>query len=47
MPEPAKDPLFDSIKSEPEFDQIMNELEAKYREEQVRLSRWLEENDLL
>ena len=40
-------PLFDSIRDEPEFQQIVSEMEAKYQKEHERVRQWLEENDLL
>ena len=39
------DPLFDSIRSEPEFQQILKEVENKYQSEHDRVKKWLEEND--
>lgn len=41
------DPLLDSIREEPEFQQIVLELEARYQVEQERVRLWLEENDPL
>jgi TolB-like protein/AraC-like DNA-binding protein/Tfp pilus assembly protein PilF len=41
------DPLFNSIRDEPEFQQIVKEVEAKYEEEHERVRQWLEENDML
>jgi TolB-like protein/Tfp pilus assembly protein PilF len=41
------DPLFDSIRDEPEFQQIVREAEAKYQAEHERVRKWLEENDML
>jgi len=41
------DPLFDSIKDEPEFQQIIIDLEAKYNAEHERVRKWLEEQGLL
>ena len=41
------DPLFDNIRDEPEFQQIVRDLEAKYQAEHERVRQWLEENDLL
>ena len=41
------DPLFDSIRDEPEFQQIVGEVEAKYQTEHERVRQWLEENDML
>lgn len=41
------DPLFDSIRNEPEFHQIVRDIEVKYRAEHERVRRWLEENKML
>jgi len=41
------DPLFDSIRGEPEFQQIIKDVEAKYQTEHERVRQWLEENDML
>jgi len=41
------DPLFDSIREEPEFQQIVRDIEAKYQAEHERVRQWLEENDML
>ena len=41
------DPLFNSIRDEPEFQQIVREIEAKYQAEHKRVRKWLEENDML
>ena len=41
------DPLFDSIRDEPEFQQIVSDVEAKYQVEYERVRKWLEENDML
>ena len=38
------DPLFDPIREEPEFNQILQDLEAKYQAEHERVRQWLEEN---
>jgi len=40
-------PLFDSIRDEPEFQQIARDLEAKFQAEHERVGKWLEENDML
>ncbi len=40
-------PLFDSIRDEPEFQQIVKDVEAKYQAEHERVRKWLEENDIL
>ncbi len=42
-----RDPLFDSIRDEPEFQQIVRDVEAKYQAEHERVGKWLEENDML
>jgi hypothetical protein len=39
-------PLFDSIRDEEEFQQIVRDVEAKYQAEHKRVRKWLEENDL-
>ena len=41
------DPLFDSIRDEPEFQQIVKDVEVKYQAEHERVRKWLEENDML
>jgi len=41
------DPLLDNIRDEPEFQQIVRDVEAKYQAERERVRRWLEENDML
>ena len=41
------DPLFDSIRKEPEFQQIVRDVEAKYQGEHERVRKWLEENKML
>ncbi len=41
------DPLFDSIRDEPEFQQIVRNVEAKYQAEHERVRQWLEDNDML
>ena len=41
------DPLFDSIRDEPEFQQIASEIITKYQAEHERVKKWLEENDML
>ena len=37
------DPLFNSIRNEPEFQQIVRDVEAKYQAEHERVRKWLEE----
>jgi tetratricopeptide (TPR) repeat protein len=39
------DPLFNSIRSESEFQQIVKEAESKFQAEHERVRQWLEEND--
>jgi len=41
------DPLFDSIRDEPEFQQIVRDVEAKYQAEHERVRKWLEEQEML
>ena len=41
------DPLFDSIRDEPEFQQIVRDVEAKYLAEHERVRKWLEEQGML
>jgi hypothetical protein len=41
------DPLFNSIRDEPEFQQIVKDIEAKYQAEHERVRKWLEENEML
>ena len=41
------DPLLDSIRDEPKFQQIVQDVEAKYQAEHERVRQWLEENDML
>jgi tetratricopeptide (TPR) repeat protein len=40
-------PLFDNIRDEPEFQQFLRDVEAKYQAEHERVRKWLEENDML
>ncbi|MBN1181702.1 MAG: tetratricopeptide repeat protein [Bacteroidales bacterium] len=40
------DPLFDSIRDEPEFQQIVRDVEAKYQAEHERVRKWLEEQEM-
>ena len=39
--------IFDSIRDEPEFQQILHDVETKYFAEHERVRLWLEENDRL
>jgi molybdopterin converting factor small subunit len=41
------DPLFESIRDEPEFQQIVRDVEAKYQAEHERVKKWLEEQGML
>ena len=41
------DPLFDSLRDEPEFQQIVRDMEVKSQAEHKRVMNWLEENDML
>jgi len=41
------DPLFDPIRDEPEFQQIVRDVEAKYQAEHERVRKWLEEQGAL
>ena len=38
------DPLFDSIRNEPEFQQIVRDYESKYQAEHERVRKWMEEH---
>lgn len=40
------DPLFNSIRNEPGFQEIINELEAKYNAEHERVRKWLVEQEM-
>jgi hypothetical protein len=41
------DPLFDSIKHEPEFQQIVSDIESRNQSEHKRVEKWLDENNLI
>ena len=41
------DPLFNSMRDEPEFQQIVRDVEAKYQAEHERVRKWLEEQGML
>jgi TolB-like protein/AraC-like DNA-binding protein len=41
------DPLFDTIRGEPEFQQIIRDVEVKYQAEHERVRKWLEEQGML
>ena len=40
-------PLYNSIRNEPEFQKIVKDMEAKYQAEHERVRKWLEENNML
>ena len=40
-------PLFDNLRDDPEFQEILMTVEANYRTECEKVRQWLEENDLL
>ncbi len=40
------DPLFDSLRDEPEFQQIVRDVEANYQAEHERVREWLEEQGM-
>ena len=42
-----KDPLFDSLRNEPEFQQILLEVEARYQSEHKRVINWLKEKGVV
>jgi TolB-like protein len=41
------DPLFDSIRNEPEFQNIVKDMDTKYLAEHERVKKWLEEQGML
>jgi TolB-like protein/Tfp pilus assembly protein PilF len=41
------DPLFNNIRNEPEFQQIVSDAEAKHQAEHEKVRKWLEENNML
>jgi TolB-like protein/Tfp pilus assembly protein PilF len=41
------DPLFNSLRNEPEFQQIIRDQDAKYQAEHERVRKWLEEQGML
>jgi hypothetical protein len=41
------DPLFENIRDEPAYQQIVKEMETRYQAEHERVRQWLEENDML
>ena len=42
-----EDPLLDNLRNEPEFQQILAEVEEKYNAEHERVKKWLEDNERL
>ena len=43
----STDPMVESIRKDPEFQQIANDLRIRYQADQERIRQWLEENDML
>ncbi len=41
------DPFFESIRDEPEFQEIVRDVEAKHQAEHERVRQWMEENEML
>ena len=41
------DEIFDSIRDDPEFQQIVRDMEAKYQAEHERVRQWLEKNEMI
>jgi hypothetical protein len=41
------DPLLESIRDEPEFQQIVRDIESEYQAEHERVRKWLEEQGML
>ena len=41
------DPLFENIRDEPAFQQIVRDVEANFQEEHDRVMRWLEKNEIM
>jgi TolB-like protein/Flp pilus assembly protein TadD len=41
------DPMFDKLRGEAEFQQILTDMEANYQAEHERVRQWLEENEML
>ena len=40
-------PLFDNLRDDPEFQEFLEDVEAKYQAEHERVGKWLEKNDML
>jgi uncharacterized protein YacL (UPF0231 family) len=40
-------PLFDNLRDDPEFQQILHSMEVKCQAEHERVRKWLEENEML
>ena len=41
------DPMFESIRDETEFHEIVREIEVRYQTEHERVRQWLEDNDVV
>jgi hypothetical protein len=41
------DPLFNSIRNEPEFQKILKDFEAKFQAEHERVRKWLKKKEML
>jgi hypothetical protein len=44
---PKHEPVFHSIRNEPEFQQIVKDYETKYQAEHERVLQWMEKNEML
>ena len=40
-------PLFDNLRDDPEFQEFLEDVEAKYQAEHERVGKWLKENGML
>ena len=47
MPRIQIDPLFESLRTDPEFQQIERDLVERNQNKQAEIRQWLEENDIL
>jgi hypothetical protein len=43
----SRNPMFDILRGDTEFQQIFRDMETKYKAEHERVGQWLEENDYL
>lgn len=43
----STDPLFDNLRDEPEFQEILSDVEAKYQAGHERVRPWLKKKDLI